>query len=493
MNKEINGFVIYNQNNTNKAFGIVSENYECKAKSIKIPEKLKEYIVPLEDKRFFEHKGVDYRGIARALIRNFQNMKVLEGGSTISQQLARNLLNENSKTINRKIRETFKALEIEKSHTKDQILDLYFENVYFGKNIRGIRSASLSYFDKEPERLTHSEILFLITILRGPNYYLSNLDKANKRLKLLSKLLYENQNINFNQLTKLNRRNIKIFSNKIIPIRNSSIPFIAKNIDYNTKTIISTLTDFHQKFADNFVRESKYPTSVIIIKNEKVVGFSSYYGSDYPFIFKSNVGSTLKPFIYYLAKKKGITNQRKFNSYSNNLNWKVREATYVKPQLHIDDALFYSNNNSFINISDEIGIDNTLEFLSKTLRTTSNELFPSTILGATKNGISLYELALTYNKFLSQDIDEEKQQLLKILNKIFKSKVKINIEDAFLKTGTTNDNTERLAIVQHADETYAFLRNENPENDSSKDGDIFKQLKRTFTNFFKPPKEYKWM
>ncbi|WHF52237.1 transglycosylase domain-containing protein [Chryseobacterium gotjawalense] len=307
MNTNFEGFVIYNKNeNKNKAFAVVSENYECKAESIKIPETFKKFIVPIEDKRFYNHRGIDFKGTTRALLRNVVNMKILEGGSTLSQQLARNLLKDNSKTLHRKVKETLKAIELEHYYSKDDILNLYFNNIYFGRNLRGIRTASLYYFDKETEKLNNSEILFLITILRGPNYYLSNVEITNKRMQMLSDLLLENQNINSNQHKKLIKRKINIENNKISLVRKSVVPFISEKIDVNKKTIISTLTQSHQKFAEKFIQDSKYPTSVVIIKNQKVVGFSSYYGSDYPFIFKSNVGSTLKPFIYYLERKEFI-------------------------------------------------------------------------------------------------------------------------------------------------------------------------------------------
>ena len=136
MKKNFEGFVIYNKiDNKNKAYAIVSENYECKAETSKIPQKFKDYIVPIEDKRFYNHKGVDLKGTTRAFLRNFVNMKILEGGSTLSQQLARNLIKNNSKTLRRKIRETLIAFKLEFNHSKDEILNLYFNNVYFGKNL----------------------------------------------------------------------------------------------------------------------------------------------------------------------------------------------------------------------------------------------------------------------------------------------------------------------------------------------------------------------
>lgn len=494
MNTDFEGFVVYNKvNNKKKAFAVVSEGYECKAEISNIPKKFKDYIVPIEDKRFYNHIGIDIKGTTRAFLRNFVNMKVLEGGSTISQQLARNLLKNNSKTLNRKIKESIKAVKLEYNYSKDDILNLYFNNVYFGKNLRGIRSASLYYFDKEPEKLCNKEILFLITILRGPNYYLNNIETTKKRMQMLSNLLLQNHEINYNQHKKISRGKLEIGNNKISVIRKTAIPFISEKIDLKRKSIISSLIPNFQNFAEKFVEDSKYPTSVIIIKNQKIIGFSSFYGSDYPFVFKSNVGSTLKPFIYYFAKKNGIDNSEKFDAYKNSLDWKVREASFVNSKLNIDDALFCSNNNSFINIANKVGINETLDFLSKILGFSSDEVFPSTILGATKNGISLFQLTLTYNKFLTHNIDSDKRDLMRVLNKIFIKKLNIKIDNAFLKTGTTNNNNERLAIIHHADTTYGFLRNENPENDYSKDGNIFKQIKRSFYSFIKPPKEYKWI
>ncbi|WP_313580083.1 transglycosylase domain-containing protein [Chishuiella sp.] len=495
MKKEFEGFVIYNKTNKkSKAYAVVSENYECKAEAPEIPEKFKEFIIPIEDKRFFNHNGIDIKGTTRALLRNFMNMKVLEGGSTISQQLARNILKDNSRTLSRKIRESIIALKLEYNYSKDDILNLYFNNVYFGKNLRGVRSASLYYFDKEPKKLNNSEIIYLLTILRGPNYYLSNLDATNKRMKLLSELLFNSNKLNLYQYNKIGKKSNISGNHRINILRNNTIPFITENIDFQNKRIDSTLVSYYQDFAENLVRKSKYPTSIVIIRNKKVIGFYSFYGSDYPFIFKSNVGSTLKPFIYYYAKKNGINNDQKFSSYKNNLNWNVREATSVNSKLNIDEALYHSNNNAFINISETIGIENTLNFLSDSIQIKDDEVFPSAILGATKNGLSLHQLTLAYNDFLTENIDDEKMELMKILNKIFKTKLNFNIENAFLKTGTTNNNDERLAIMHHADTTFGILRNENPLNDSSKEGNMFHEIKRFFGSYFKQQlKEYKWI
>src|SRR5690606_28451688 len=116
-----------------------------------------------------------------------------------------------------------------------------------------------------------------------------------------------------------------------------------------------------------------------------------------------------------------------------------REAEYRESNLTLDQALFYSNNNAFINAVSKIGIELTLNHLSEVLNRDVSEFFPSSILGATKNGITLYELGLAYSTFFSKEsLSAAKKDCLSVLNKIFKEKLNLDVENAFLKTGTTN-------------------------------------------------------
>ena len=208
MNENMNGYVVYYKDRDRKLpLGVVSEDYECNANSDYIPTKLKDYLVQIEDKRFFEHSGIDFKGITRAGIENLKAGRIVQGGSTITQQLARNLLKDNSRSLSRKLQETLKALKIESNFTKDEILNLYFNNVYFGKNLRGIRTAGLYYFRKEIDKLTQVELLYLLTILRGPNYYTNQPDKANRRLQFISKTLLDRKIISKSRHKKTSKQN----------------------------------------------------------------------------------------------------------------------------------------------------------------------------------------------------------------------------------------------------------------------------------------------
>ena len=120
--------------------------------------------------------------------------------------------------------------------------------------------------------------------------------------------------------------------------------------------------------------------------------------------------------------------------------------------------------------------------------------FLSSILGASKNGISLYELAFAYSSFFAPNkINESKIECLEILNRIFSKKLGFTVKNAFLKTGTTNDNKERFAILGNPELTFAVLRNENSINDESKEGGFMNQISRSFYSLFKSNNNYVWI
>jgi membrane peptidoglycan carboxypeptidase len=168
------GFALYCSKN--KPLGVISPNGDRHAtcNSQTLPNKFKKYLVEIEDQRFYKHGAVDFRGISRAFYQNLKAGKIVQGGSTITQQLARNILKDNRKNIFRKVTETNLAFDLENQYSKDEILDLYFDNVFWGKKNYGLRTASLEYFLKEPENLTTKEQITLLTLLRGPNYYIKN-------------------------------------------------------------------------------------------------------------------------------------------------------------------------------------------------------------------------------------------------------------------------------------------------------------------------------
>ena len=135
-----------------------------------IPENLQKATVAIEDKRFPHHKGVDWRGTVRAITSTLTGRGV-QGGSTITQQLIKNITNDNQDTVKRKVTEIYRALELEKRYEKDEILEAYLNEVYFGESCYGVKTASLMYFGKDVGELDLAECACLIAITNNPSRY----------------------------------------------------------------------------------------------------------------------------------------------------------------------------------------------------------------------------------------------------------------------------------------------------------------------------------
>ena len=146
----------------------------------KISSWFKKALLAREDSRFYEHHGIDPVGIGRALARNLGHLKIREGGSTITQQLARNSFSLGGRNLNRKILEAFVALRIESTYPKEEILGFYVNRIYFGSGLYGLETASRAYFGKPSSELNLSEAAMLAGLIRSPNRYSpwSNLEGA---------------------------------------------------------------------------------------------------------------------------------------------------------------------------------------------------------------------------------------------------------------------------------------------------------------------------
>lgn len=152
-----------------------------------IPDSLKNAVIAIEDHRFYEHHGVDYIGITRALIRDIKARGMVEGGSTITQQLTKNALLTSQKTLKRKVDEVFLAMQIERQYSKQEILQMYLNQIYFGDGAWGIKHAARNYFAKDVKDLSISESALLAGLIKAPsalNPY-HHLEKATQRRNLV--------------------------------------------------------------------------------------------------------------------------------------------------------------------------------------------------------------------------------------------------------------------------------------------------------------------
>lgn len=158
------------------------ENY---TKIEEVPKIYKNAVISVEDHRFYKHSGIDIIAILRAMINDIKAMDFVEGGSTITQQLAKNIYFTQEKKITRKIAEVFMAFEIEKNYSKDAILELYLNTSYFGDGYYNVKEACRGYFNKELNQMTDYESILLAGIPNAPSVYAptKNPELARKRQK----------------------------------------------------------------------------------------------------------------------------------------------------------------------------------------------------------------------------------------------------------------------------------------------------------------------
>ena len=205
-----------------------------------IPSKVINSFLSAEDKNFFNHPGIDAKGILRAVIKNIKNIsqnKRLEGASTITQQVAKNFLLTNEVSLRRKVKEAILAFRIERAYTKKRILELYLNQIYLGQGTYGIAAASLEYFDKSIKELTYSDAALLAALPKAPSKY--NPYKYPKvaefRRNLVLKNLEENKFITGQQFiqfknTKLNLKKRKI---EILNEANSYTEEVRRSVNEN--------------------------------------------------------------------------------------------------------------------------------------------------------------------------------------------------------------------------------------------------------------------
>ena len=186
-----------------------------------IPNNVINAFLSAEDKNFFSHPGVDAKGVLRATIKNIKNIlssKRLEGASTITQQVAKNFLLTNEVSLNRKIKEAILAFRIERTLSKERILELYLNQIYLGSGAYGVAAASLEYFDKSIKELNYPEAALLAALPKAPSKYnpYRNMELAKFRRDLVLKNLLDNGYINTEKYKNFSKNEIKLKKTKKI-------------------------------------------------------------------------------------------------------------------------------------------------------------------------------------------------------------------------------------------------------------------------------------
>jgi len=294
--------------------------------------------VLIEDKRFYTHNGLDISRIIKASLSNTLNKGIVQGGSTITQQLARILYLDNSKTYSRKLKEAFLSARIEMNYDKDDILEYYLNSLYFGHGIYGVEDASLFYFGIHAYQLSLAQSAMLIGISNAPTLYSPINDYKNSKMKQESILyrLYKSKMINAKEYHNAKEEQLKIYGIKndaheiSAYYKDSIIQYLKKIGIYTKENLVKGLTvktsfsfSISQKINEilQYYKNDKSQVAVVVLEPNSGSVLSLFGGWNYEestfnraTSSKRQIASTIKPLIYYLALNSGFTPTTKLKS-----------------------------------------------------------------------------------------------------------------------------------------------------------------------------------
>ena len=415
----------------------------------------------IEDKHFYKHIGFDYLRIGKAIIKNITSKSLSEGASTITQQYARNLYLNYDKTWKRKLDEAMLAFELETHYSKNEILEGYLNTINYG-GVFGIENAAMYYFGKSASELDLAEASMLAGIPQSPsnNSPLVNEEVAKKRQGIVLKMMLNNKKINDNEYNEAINKNLnyigesntnmtsgKLYFKDAVLNELKNIPGIPDSIlTTGGIKIFTTLDKEAQNTLENNINNKEWDelqvSSILMNPNDgailALVGGTNYNNSQFnrAISAKRQVGSTMKPFLYYTALENGFTSASSFISekttfsFSNNKKYTPKNYNdkYANGPLSMGAAIAYSDNiyavkthlflgeEKLVSISNRMGISNDLEAV------------PSLALGTEE--ISLFEMVNSYATFANMGNRVEGHFITKIEdsmgNTLYEFKVKKN-------------------------------------------------------------------
>lgn len=403
-----------------------------------------------EDKNFYKHFGFDFLRIGKAILRNITSHSTNQGASTITQQYAKNLFLDFDKTWKRKWDEMWYTMRIEANYSKDEILEGYLNTINYGHGKYGIENASKFYFNKSSKDLDLAEASMLSGIPKAPSIYspIINFENAKKRQLVVLNALVNNGIISSSEKDEAYSEELTITANSdkenltsinyyIDAVMNEleSIDSIPRNyIDYNGLKIYTNFNyDIQRSLEENvkntFPDDSKIETSSVVMNPENggimaLIGGKDYNNSTYnrAISSKRQVGSTMKPYLYYAALENGFTSSTAFTSEKTTFpleNGKTYSPVnyndkYGNKAISMATAIAYSDNiyavkthmflgyDALINVARRVGIKSKLESV------------PSLPLGT--NEINIIEMAQGYAAFANEGYKVEGHFIEKIEN-----------------------------------------------------------------------------
>ncbi|MDF2500700.1 MAG: pbpF [Anaerosporomusa subterranea] len=392
-------------------------------------------IIANEDTRFYQHFGIDPIGILRAIVVNLRRGEVAEGGSTITQQLARNMFLNQEQTLLRKIREAILALMIERRFSKQEILQAYLNQVYFGEGAYGVEAASQMYFGKHAADLSLAESALLAGLPRGPNIYSPYVDvnAAKKRRGVVLTGMAAAGFISDEEAKTANREEVITAGKKkrtvqasyfLDYVANELVGRYGANQVYKGGLKVYTTLDIKaQQIAETVLGEQQGAVLILDPRNGHIramVGGRNYQESQINRVLSEirQPGSAFKPFVYATALNQGLTQNTLFVDEPINISGYQPKNYDKKNQgpVTMKKALRLSLNTVAVKLANQVGIKPSID-LAKQLgisTLTSQDDNLSTALGGLTEGVSLLELTASYSAFANGGVYSKPIGILKV-------------------------------------------------------------------------------
>lgn len=404
---------------------------------------MQDAIVAVEDSRFREHIGVDLRGVARAALFDLQHRGAHQGASTITMQLARNLFLTPTRSFERKIREVLLSLEIEKKFTKNEILELYLNQIYFGSGAYGIASAAQLYFDKKPSDLTVAEASLLAGLPQAPSEFSPFVnERAAKHRQVLvlgrmrdtgaidaaqyRQAIDETRRFEFHKKRDVNYELLKLPYFTTYALRQLSQRYSEELLYRGGLTIHTTVDVKLQKACEKILTEmiagdgkklGADTGAIVLIENKTGyiralvggTGWSQESQFHRAWQARRQPGSTFKPVLYAAAVEKGWTPQSTIEDSPLTVTigpdevWKPKNSDLAyMGKITLSEALKYSRNVAAVRLGQAIGIPTVIELAYKMGVTEKLAPHPSLALGSIE--LSPLEMATVYTVFPNEGI-----------------------------------------------------------------------------------------
>lgn len=391
-------------------------------------------VISVEDKNFYSHNGFDYIRIASAIYSNIQANDITQGASTITQQYAKNMYLEFDQTWERKIDEAFLTLELEVHYTKDEILEGYLNTIYYGHGCYGIQNASQFYFGKNADEVTLEEAIILAGIPKSPNSYnpVTDYETSINRAITVAYTMVENEYLTQETYESLFLEEIEIYGKQtendlqmlmyyqdavleelysLDEIPDSLIE--SGGLKIYTELNLDAQSDLEENILSYDIDEGVQVAAVLVDPQTggiiALTGGMDYSESTYnrALYSKRQVGSTIKPFLYYAALENNLTMSSTFTSEETTFNLSNDQSyspsnysgTYANKNITMAAAIAFSDNIYAVKTNLFLGVEKMIEVAQRTGITGNLEEITSLALGTCE--LNILDLATGYTTFAS--------------------------------------------------------------------------------------------